>query len=438
MDRITLNGLTFILPGEERDTALEQLAQWARSRGWSVEQEASSPSTELTTSDKYHALLHNIDQGFCIVQMIYDEQGHPRDYRFLEVNHVFEKQTGLKDAVGKTMRELQPAHEEHWFRIYGEVARTGESIHFENEAAHLAGGVWYEVFAFRFGAPEAHQVAILFNNITARKRAREALEQKVHERTGELEALNRELQRSNRNLEEFAYAASHDLQEPVRKMRYFADRLQKELQEQVSDNQRQLLERLDSAALRMTRLIDDLLAYSRVSRGVPDMEAIDLNKKVQNVLDVLELSIAEKGAQIQVDPLPTVRGNRLQLLQLFQNLLDNALKYQRPGVAPEIRITYRLAGSSEVPSAFRDRAAGAYHLITVSDNGIGFEAQDAERIFNVFTRLHGVSEYRGSGIGLSIVRKVVENHQGYIWAESVPGDGAAFHILLPVDEEGRA
>lgn len=258
------------------------------------------------------------------------------------------------------------------------------------------------------------------------------LQRKVLERTIELEKLNNELQRSNASLEEFAYAASHDMKEPIRKIHYFSDRLKEQLQEKLNPEQLRLFQRMENAALRMGMLIDDLLTYSHVSKGVTHMEDIDLNEKVQSVLEDLEVEIENKKARVETVPLPSITGHRRQIQQLFQNLLSNALKYSRPEVTPLIRIGYASISGSELPRHLAVKTfERSFHHISISDNGIGFEQDDAERIFNVFIRLHGNTEYRGSGVGLSIVRKVVDNHHGLIWAESAPGKGSVFHIVLP-------
>lgn len=254
----------------------------------------------------------------------------------------------------------------------------------------------------------------------------QTLEQKVSERTSELS-------RSNANLEEFAYAASHDMKEPIRKIHFFSDRLRNRLSDKMEAEDFRLFERMQHASKRMATLIDDLLDYSQATKGVAKLEQIDLNAKVQLVLEDLELEIQEKGAMIHVAPLPVVAGNHRQLQQLFQNLISNALKYSQPGIPPEINISATMVQGSayrqQVPEHEADRQ---FHKIEVKDNGIGFDQADADRIFNVFTRLHSNTEYRGTGVGLSIVRKVVENHQGYIWAESNLAKGSSFIFLLPV------
>jgi PAS domain S-box-containing protein len=284
---------------------------------------------------------------------------------------------------------------------------------------------------------QAHQPERLLGvvqDITEQKRFAQELAKKVQERTMELERANLELKRSNENLEEFAYAASHDMKEPIRKIHFFADRLKQQLREQMNEEQNRLFSRMENAAQRMSTLIEDLLTYSHVSRGASQLENIDLNKKVQRVLEDLELEIEQQLAKVTVAHLPTITANRRQMQQLFQNLISNALKYSKPGVPPEIHITSKVIHGSEVSLFEKGMEANKpYHQIQIKDNGIGFEQSDAERIFHVFTRLHGNAEYRGSGVGLSIARKVVENHHGHIWAESKPGKGSTFKILLPVN-----
>ncbi|OLY92490.1 Histidine kinase-, DNA gyrase B-, and HSP90-like ATPase [Cnuella takakiae] len=266
---------------------------------------------------------------------------------------------------------------------------------------------------------------VTFTDYTPIKQLQFQIEQKVEE-----------LDRSNKNLEQFAYAASHDMKEPIRKIHFFSDRLKVRLAEKMDGEDFRMFEKLERASKRMSTLIDDLLAYSHVAEGVIEVEQIDLKKKMQLVLEDLELELQEKHAIINVGALPIVKGNRRQFQQLFQNLISNAIKYSKAGQKPIVNINAQIVIGGKVKSDLPLNESGkAYHLLEVRDNGIGFNQEDAERIFNVFTRLHGKAEYSGTGVGLSIVKKVVENHSGYIWAESTPGEGSTFKILLPTEDE---
>jgi PAS domain S-box-containing protein len=277
--------------------------------------------------------------------------------------------------------------------------------------------------------------------VTEQVKARQEIEQIVTLRTNELAATNealiesnRDLGRSNINLAEFAYAASHDLKEPIRKIRVFADRIKGTLSERMLPGEKYYFDRMEAAASRMASLIETLLSYSVVSMQKERDEDINLNDLLAVVLDDLELEIEEKKAIIKVENLFTIKGHLRQLQQAFQNLVANALKYSRAEVVPEVTISCdKLLGKETSLDLSEKDQEKNFYCLTIRDNGIGFKQEYAERIFNVFTRLHGMTEYQGTGIGLSIVRKVIENHNGHIWAESQPGEGSAFRVLLPVD-----
>ncbi len=229
------------------------------------------------------------------------------------------------------------------------------------------------------------------------------------------------LHQSNRDLEVFASVASHDLQEPLRKITAFGDRLEEVSGEALDDRGRLYLSRMTAAAGRMQVLIDDLLQYARVSsRGRP-LERLDLDQLIRQVLSDLETRIEESGARVELEPLPRVEADPSQMGQLFQNLIANALKFRHPERTPEVRISGRMVSDSTRP----------WCEITVADNGIGFDQQYGERIFEVFGRLHGRTAYPGTGMGLAICRKIVERHGGTIEARGESGEGARFLIRLP-------
>jgi signal transduction histidine kinase len=279
---------------------------------------------------------------------------------------------------------------------------------------------------------------LVYRDLGAQQRARAELEARVADRTAELRAavgrleqeiaerrraqeesqrLNAELARSNRELEEFAYVSSHDLQEPLRKIQAFGDRLRSRSAAAFDDTGRDYLARMQNAAARMSTLITDLLTFSRVTtKGQPFAE-IDLNGVARDVLADLETRVEQTGGRVELGELPTVTADPLQMRQLLQNLIGNALKFHQPGRPPVVRV-------------WAERLAAGWRL-AVADNGIGFDEKYLDRIFDVFQRLHGRGEYEGTGMGLAICRKIVERHGGTLTAASAPGAGATFFATLP-------
>ena len=239
----------------------------------------------------------------------------------------------------------------------------------------------------------------------------------------ELEAAYEELEHSNRDLASFAYIASHDLREPLRKIQAFGDRLISKERENLSPRGQDYIMRMQKAATRMKELIEALLNYSRIGTKGEPFSPTDLNAVMRDVLDDLEYNIKETQARLNIDELPVIDADKTQVRQVFQNLIANALKFRRPDVSPVIQITAR----------------SEHGLLTLSfaDNGIGFEAEYAERIFGVFQRLHGRDAYEGTGIGLSICQKTAERHGGNIVATGRPNEGATFTLTLPVQQKGE-
>ena len=262
----------------------------------------------------------------------------------------------------------------------------------------------------------------------------EDLESRIADRTQELSIYSDELARSNRELEDFAFVASHDLQEPLRKIRAFGNRLESGYNDVIDERGRDYLARMLNAAERMSMLISDLLAFSRVSTRGKDFDDVNLKTAVESILGDLEIAITEKSAQINVGDLPTVRGDKSQLEQVFLNLLSNALKFQSEGVTPVVNVSAQDATEEETKDLLLSEEY-EWTKITVSDNGIGFDQSFAEKIFAPFQRLHGRSEYKGTGIGLAVCRRIVERHNGQITATSAPGKGATFSIIMPKDSE---
>lgn len=237
-----------------------------------------------------------------------------------------------------------------------------------------------------------------------------------------IERQNRGLARSVKELEQFAFIASHDLREPLRKVMNYAELMQEDYGTSIGDDGRTILKSMAAAVQRMERLLDSLLNYSRITTRAQPFESVALNDVIADVLEDLSLSIAETSASVEVGKLPHVLGDRNQLRQLFQNLISNSIKYHRENVAPLIRLQ-----KNNKPAPNDDPH---YIAITVRDNGIGFDNQYNELIFDVFKRLHGRDKYQGTGMGLAICRKIVERHEGFITASGEANAGAEFCIWL--------
>ena len=239
-----------------------------------------------------------------------------------------------------------------------------------------------------------------------------------------------ELDRSNKELEEFAYIASHDLQEPLRKITAFSERLKEKASRELSEESNVYLDRVLASTANMRSLIDNLLEFSRTSRHNQPFEMTDLNLVFEQVKAELELKIEETGAIIEARPLPVIEGIPSQMQQLFTNLFSNAIKFRKENQPPRISVKAELL-STEEKQQYHLEPENSYYKIFIKDDGIGFEPEYANKIFQIFQRLHGKAEYPGSGIGLAICKKIAENHHGLIRAESVPGEGATFITILP-------
>jgi signal transduction histidine kinase len=247
----------------------------------------------------------------------------------------------------------------------------------------------------------------------------------------QVEAANRELQRSNDNLQSFAYIASHDLQEPLRKIESFGDLLNTQFGSVLGEAGQDYIVRMQSASQRMSLLIKDLLSYSRIGTQPDTRLPVSLATVFAEIREDLETVIRESEAEIAMGPLPTVPGEGLLLRQLFQNLLSNAIKFRRAGVRPQIRVESRVVAPAELPTELA-HSDQTFHEICIADNGLGFDPKHTEQIFEVFQRLHGKQKFAGSGVGLAIVKKVAGQHGGCVTATGKPGQGATFRVYLPV------
>ena len=275
--------------------------------------------------------------------------------------------------------------------------------------------------------PALDTIGIIFTDLTEKKKNEEV----ILNYQKDLENKNFELQRSNGELASFAYIASHDLQEPLRKIQTFASLILQKEKDNLSDYGKDCFNRMQLAAQRMRNLIDDLLTYSRTNTGELVYKKTDIKKIINEVTADLKEMIDEKNAIIEVGNLCKANVIPFQMKQLFTNLVSNSLKFSHPAKQINIKINSELADGKtlKLKPLFSKKT---YCHITFSDNGIGFDAKYKDLIFEVFQRLHGNSKYTGTGIGLAIVKKIVENHKGHIYATSEVNDGATFHIYIPV------
>ncbi|HEU4437236.1 MAG TPA: ATP-binding protein, partial [candidate division Zixibacteria bacterium] len=366
---------------------------------------------------KFRTLFDSLDVGICTIEVFFDENDKPVDYRFLEVNSSFEKQTGIQNAPGRRMREIAPLHEEHWFEIYGRIALTGEPLRFENEAAQL--GRWYDVYAFRVGEPEQKRVAIHFNDITGRKRIEgevEKLNESLQQHAAQLEAANKEL-------EAFSYSVSHDLRAPLRSIDGFSQALLEDCGDRLDESGKDYLGRVRGACLRMAQLIDDLLNLSRVSRGEMRMETVNLSAMAREIVSELQKQSPERKVTFVIADNLTGKGDPRLLRVALENLLGNAWKYSTKH--PTARIEF---GAERQPNGKT--------TFYVRDDGAGFDMAYAGKLFGAFQRLHAPAEFAGTGIGLATVQRIIHRHDGQVWAEGAVERGATFYFTLSGGKNG--
>lgn len=380
---------------------LSQRRQELESSKSVLELHVQARQAELQTLQRrYELILNAAGEGIC---------GLDVDGRATFVNPTMAKLTGRAagELIGKTEQEIFFANGEGGLSTQD----TGEQVF------HRGDGTWFPVEFVKTRIDENGKVigsVLVFKDITERKRTEETLARKAAE-----------LARSNAELEQFAFVASHDLQEPLRKIQAFGDRLKTKCEGAASPEVRDYLERMQSAAARMRTLINDLLAFSRVIRSSEPLVAVDLNQVTREVLSDLEVRIEKTGAKVELGVLPTIDADPMQMRQLMLNLISNALKFQPAGNAPMIRIAARSTSTG---------AGEPLCEIAVQDNGIGFDEKYLDKMFAVFQRLHGRGEYEGTGVGLAVCRRIIDRHHGSIVAHSKPGEGATFTVTLPVHQ----
>ena len=355
----------------------------------------------IETEEKYTTVVESSLTGIYIV----------REGRIVFANDRFAEIHGYstKELIGMDSLELVHPADRAFVREMREKRIAGENVPSEYEARGVKkSGEVISVQRRNTVIDYGGKPAILGNvlDVTALKKAESASK-----------AYAQELERSNKELQDFAFIASHDLQEPLRKIRSFGDLLKSKCADSLDEQAQDFINRMQNASARMNELIQGLLAYSRVRTKAAPYSRVDLNQALREALSNLEVRVKEVDAAIDAETLPTVEADPLQMTQLFQNLIGNAIKFQGNKERPQVKIYSRLCGD---------------HVeLSVEDNGVGFEEEHLERIFAPFERLHGRSEYEGVGMGLAICRKIVERHGGTITAKSAPGKGSTFTVILP-------
>ena len=383
-------------------------------------------SEELRKSDeRYHGMIQEVED-YAIILL--DQEGTIQNW-----NKGAEKIKGYRaeEIVGKTFREFYTPEDRAaklpdqllaLARVEGRASHEGWRI--RKDGTTFWGSV--VITALHDEAGNVTGFSKVTRDLTEKKLADEDLKNKsiqILEKNKELESMNQELA-------SFAYVSSHDLQEPLRKIQTFASRIVETEHENLSPKGKDYFIRMQNAALRMQTLIEDLLTYSRTNTADKNFEMIDLNKLIAEIRTELRESIDDKKAVIESSPLPTLNIIKFQFRQLITNLVSNSLKFSRPNHPPHVWITAEVVKGNEIKNKYANPKK-VYHHISVKDNGIGFEPEHKNKIFEVFQRLHGRSEYTGTGIGLAICKKVVENHGGFISAESQLDQGATFDVYIP-------
>ena len=354
------------------------------------------------SEEKYHSLYSSMKEGLALHEIIYDSNRNAVDYIIYDVNPAYEQIIGLNrnDVLGKKASEIYGTGNPHYIDIYANVAENRKSQQFEAYFEPMN-----KYFQISVISPEKGKFATVFEDITKRKYDEQELTRTMEE-----------LKRSNNELQQFAYAASHDLQEPLRMVSSFSQLLERRYKNRLDEDADEFIEFIVEGAKRMKDLIDDLLIYSRVTRKEKEFEEVDFNKILAVTLSNFSVLIKEQNVTITHDTLPTIFADASQMGQVFQNMIGNAIKFHGK-TDPRIHI-----------SVHEDLNGWTFE---VKDNGIGIDKKYQKQIFEVFRRLHTRKEYPGTGIGLSICQKIIERHGGKLWVDSTPDIGTTFYFTIP-------
>ncbi len=369
----------------------------------------------------YRKLFTEMLEGFCLHEIICDENGRPVNYRFLEMNPAFEKLTGMdaQTTIGKTVLEIMPDLEPYWIETYGQVALTGKSLHFDNYSKAI--NKHYHIAAY---CPLPGQFAVLFTDITERVIADEKvrllntqLNKLVEEIQHRIEERTEQLEFSNKELEAFSYSVSHDLKAPLRAIDGYSMILLDDYENVLDNEGKKLLKNIRNNSQRMATLITNLLEFSQLSRSEIMRTPINMEKQARSIFEEITEGKSTSDIEFKLSNIPSTQGDAAMMDQVWMNLLSNAIKYSATKEHPCIEI-----------GATIQKENVTYY---VHDNGIGFDMKYYNKLFGVFQRLHAASDYPGTGVGLALVQRIIHKHGGRVWAESKVMEGATFYFTLP-------
>jgi signal transduction histidine kinase len=412
----------------------EELERRVNERTQALQEALRAKEQQETLVQQSNRLLNQVLENMPINTLALDavrnETGNIVDFKVQFLNSLSAASLGAskEQIIGQLLSDVSPTYKtSRLFKQYVQTVETGQLTRNEVRFDGPPDVRWYDVSSVK----QDDGLLVMYLNITDRKQA----DQYIQQQTDELQRSNFELRQSNENLQQFAQVASHDLQEPLRRIQAFSDILQNQFEDNLSDGERDMIRRIQKSAGRMQLLIKDLLVYSRLATHRDPFEPINLNDVLVDIRNDLEMVISEKQARIQTGPLPTVMGNNSRLRQLFQNLVANALKFQQTGQQPFIDIQARPAHPQELPERLAENEDVHFWLITVADNGLGFDEKYKDRIFTPFQRLHDGTSYSGTGIGLAICYRVAESHGGAIDVSSQQDQGSTFKVFLPMEPQ---
>jgi len=384
------------------------------------------------SEEQYRLLFQNVQEGFYLAEPLY-KGDTCCDAVYLDVNPAFERIMGLSrdQIIGHRATELVPLINPEWFEMFGKVVRTGEPV--SHQAYSKMFQKYFEAFLFR---PQPGKFAVLVSDITERKQFEQALKRMNAELERRVSARTEELAKTNRELEAFCYSVSHDLRAPLRSMDGFSQALLEDYGTRLDAEGQDFLHRIRSNSQRMARLIDDLLQLSRLTRSQMQLRQVDLSALAQAAIDDLRQSDPSRGVDVRIAPGLTTTGDPVLLRTALTNLLQNAWKFtgQRPDAVIEFGQTENVSPST------RSRFSGLSPSATVffvRDNGVGFDMRYADKLFTPFQRLHAMTDFPGTGIGLATVQRVLHRHGGHIWVEAAPGLGTTFYFTIDEDSARR-